>query len=166
MAVRILWMIYILFFVISVVNCCLCHAPTSNRQQFCDSDAVVLAFVYNFVSQPLDISRYDVEYDALVYSVKRDKDGVIPNDVDVFSVKIRTGRNDGNCGVRIELGKSYLFSTSSLDYSQFPPLMYVDSCGWNTKTSLLSQSDLYGIDNWCPWIPEHRILESFSSFYP
>ncbi|XP_071816641.1 uncharacterized protein [Apostichopus japonicus] len=159
MAVRILWVICILFFGISVVNCCSCASPPSKHQQFCDSNIVVLAFVYN---QRVDSSWYYLEYDAVVYSVKRDKADTIPNDDNHFLVKIRMIIS---CSVSIDLGKSYLFSTTSLDYSQFPPLMYVNTCGWNTKTSSLSQSDLNGIDNWtCPWIAPNRVIELLASY--
>lgn len=71
--------------------------------------AVVLAYVYNAVVQPA--GKFYKEYDAVVYSVKRDKDGVIPNDdSDFFFVKIITGSNSGLCEVPIEFQNSYLFS--------------------------------------------------------
>ncbi|XP_071816643.1 uncharacterized protein [Apostichopus japonicus] len=143
MAVRILLVTCILFFGISVVNCCVCASPPPTHQQFCNSNIVVLAFVYN---ERVDGYWSHLEYDAVVYSVKRDKADTIPNDDNHFLVKISMIRS---CSRYMDLGKSYLISTRfPLNYSQFPPLMNVDMCDWITKTSWLSQSDLYGIDHW------------------
>ncbi|XP_071816645.1 uncharacterized protein [Apostichopus japonicus] len=143
MAVRVfgLLSLFVLCVCVSVVSSCRC-IQQSNYQKFCSSNIVVKATVWFDVTSSFSYNEYYAVV-TMVYRAVPPAPSPAP-----FWIRVITPSSSAACGVSISIGDEFLFSASHLDTSIFPPYMSVNSCGWNVLASSLTDSDLYGLENW------------------